>query len=103
MKVSIKFCGGCNPRIDRVGVAAKIKDHFASDSVEVVYNSLEADCIVYVSGCSASCAMRHSDSDKPCVAIAGSSVDSLAVEEDCLVKIVSEKVRDYIAKLERTL
>ena len=103
MKVSIKFCGGCNPRIDRVGVAAEIKNHFASDRVEVVYNSLEADIIVYISGCPSSCASRKAGGGKACVAIAGSSVDSLAVEEDCLVKIVSEKVRDYIAKLERTL
>jgi hypothetical protein len=103
MKVSIKFCGGCNPRIDRVGVAANIRNHFASERVEVVYNSLDADIIVYISGCQASCAMRYSESDKPSVVIAGSSVDSLAVEENGLVGIVIKKVGDYVAKLERTL
>ena len=90
MKVSIKFCGGCNPRIDRVGVAAKIKNHFASDRVEVVYNSLEADCIVYVSG-------------KSHVTIAGACIDNVFGDEEYLSMIAIKKVRDYLEKLERPL
>ena len=103
MQVSIKFCGGCNPKIDRVRVAEEIKKHLLSCGVGVAYNKNDAELIVYVSGCSASCAMRYSGSDKPCIVIAGDSVDSLTVEEACLVEIVIEKVGDYIAKLERTL
>lgn len=103
MQVSIKFCGGCNPKIDRVRVAEEIKNHLLARDIGVAYNKTDAEFIVYVSGCSASCAMRYSGSDKPGVVIAGGSVDSLAVEQECLVRTVIEKVGDYIAKLERTL
>jgi hypothetical protein len=103
MKVSIKFCGGCNPKIDRVRLAEEIKNHLLVRDIGVVYNKPDAEFIVYVSGCSASCAMRYSGNDKPCVAIAGGSVDSLSVSEDCLVRIVIEKVGDYLGKLEKSL
>ena len=103
MKVSIKFCGGCNPRIDRVGVAAKIKDHFASDRVEVVYNSLEADIIVYISGCPSSCASRKAGGGKPNVTIAVACIDNVFGDEEYLSMIAIKKVRDYLEKLERPL
>ena len=103
MKVSIKFCGGCNPRIDRVGIAAKIKNHFAPDRVEVVYNSLEADIIVYISGCPSSCASRQAASGKSHVIIAGTCIDDVVGDEEYLSMIAIKKVRDYLEKLERPL
>ena len=103
MKVSIKFCGGCNPRIDRIGVAAKIKNHFASERVEVVYNSLEADIIVYISGCQASCASRQAAGGKSHVMIAGTCIDNVVGDEEYLSVIAIKKVRDYLEKLERPL
>ena len=103
MKVSIKFCGGCNPRIDRVGVAAKIKNHFASDRVEVVYNSLEADIIVYISGCPSSCASRKAACGKSHVTIAGACIDNVFGDEEYLSMTAIKKVRDYLEKLERPL
>ena len=58
MIVGIKFCGGCNPRIDRVGVAEAIKKRLIELGITVVYNNSDADFIVYLSGCSSSCAAR---------------------------------------------
>lgn len=103
MKVGISFCGGCNPRIDRVGVAEEIKKYLLARGVSVAYNTPDADFIVYVGGCSSSCAARYAAGDKPCVVIAGTGVDCLAVDADQLSAIVIEKMGDYLEKLERSL
>ena len=103
MTVSIKFCGGCNPRIDRVGVAEAIKKRLLAFGMTVSYNNPDADFIVYVGGCSSSCAERYSSTDKPCAVIAGAAVDGLAVDEGRLGDVVIEKVRDYLGKLENPL
>ena len=104
MTVNIKFCGGCNPRIDRVKIAEEIKNYLQLRGADVVYNKLEADFIVFISGCSASCASRGAASGQPAhTVIAGMSIDSLSVAEGELIKLAIEKVRDYLGKLERPL
>ena len=103
MKVCIKFCGGCNPRIDRVAVAAEIVRFFHSRNIDVVYNNLDADFIVFVSGCSSGCAMRYAENGKACLSIAGSCIDAQSVNAECLGSIAIKKVGDYFEKLERPL
>ena len=104
MTVSIKFCGGCNPRIDRTRVAEELKNYLLICGADVVYNKFEADFIVFISGCSASCASRGAASGQTAyTVIAGMSIDSLTVAEDELTKLAIEKVRDYLGKLERPL
>jgi len=103
MTVSIKFCGGCNPRIDRVRVAEAIKIRLLDLGITVVYNTLDADFIVYLGGCSSSCAARYSPGGKPCVEIAGVTMDGLAVNEESLSDLVIEKVREQLGKLEKSL
>ncbi|MEG6584783.1 hypothetical protein [Dendrosporobacter sp. 1207_IL3150] len=103
MLTSIKFCGGCNPRIDRRRLAKEIEDYLNAHGVRVVYNSTEADFIICISGCTASCARQGIEYDKPAALIAGESVDDLAVGEKSLSSIVINKVRDYLGKLEKPL
>lgn len=103
MLVSIKFCGGCNPKIDRVGVAGEISRGLRDRGVTVDYNNLDADFIVYVSGCSVSCATHDADTGKPFVVIAGLGFDARAVGEDCLATLAIEKVGQYLENLEQTL
>ena len=103
MIVGIKFCGGCNPRIDRVGVAEAIKKRLIELGITVVYNNSDADFIVYLSGCSSSCAARYSPVDKPSVEIAGVAVNGVAASEESLSDLVIEKVREQLGKLEKSL
>lgn len=101
--VSIKFCGGCNPRIDRACIAGEVKGKMTAYGYGVIFNSLEADFIVYLSGCTASCATRYSTSEKPGVTIAASTIDTQQVDEKELGSLISQKARDYFEKLERPL
>ena len=103
MKVCIKFCGGCNPRIDRVRVAEEIKTQLAAWGIEGVYNKPEADFFVYISGCAASCASQRIENSQASVIIAGCSMNIKAVAEEDLSTLAIEKVRDYLGKLEKSL
>ncbi len=64
-RVSIKFCGGCNPQINRAEIAREVGKHLSSHGLTVVFNSFDADFIVHLSGCSSNCAQKFSNSDIP--------------------------------------
>lgn len=58
MKIGIKYCGGCNPRYDRVAEINKLKAEFPK--AEFVTASLHPDCdiVIVVCGCFSQCADR---------------------------------------------
>ncbi len=56
-RLAIKFCGGCNPVIER-GVVARIIREGLSVKIEWVAPDEEADLLIILSGCLTSCADR---------------------------------------------
>lgn len=83
--IAIKFCGGCNPRVNRGKVAAVMRTLLNDKGYDVVFNELDtASAVIYLSGCSASCAQRYSESSLPAVAVAGEMIDGLAAPEEAL-------------------
>ena len=55
-RVRIKFCGGCNPDYDRVGLAEGIKEALQGQ-VEWVSSDAETfDLVVAIQGCETACA-----------------------------------------------
>ncbi len=102
MQVSITFCGGCNPNIDRGRLAAMIKERLESLGISVSYNASNVEFVVYLSGCAVSCVSRKVPEFQACVRIAGCSVNSLAVAEEDLCRCTVEKVQQYFDKLTRT-
>lgn len=90
MQVSITFCGGCNPNIDRGRLAAMIKEQLEPLGITVTYNDRNADFVVYLSGCAVSCASHKAPENQACVRIAGCSVNSLAASEEDLCRLAVE-------------
>ena len=103
MQVSITFCGGCNPQIDRGVLAEELKNQIEQLGMKVAYNNANADFIVYLSGCPVSCASRKIPDHQACVRIAGRTLNSLAAAEEDLSRFAVEKVRDYFGKLARKI
>jgi hypothetical protein len=101
--IGITFCGGCNPRIDRGRLAKSIGALLSEQGCTVVFNSADADFIIYISGCSANCAHRYSKADTAHTAVAGTAVDAIAVAEAELVGEIMSRVRDYIGQLEKDI
>lgn len=99
--ISIKFCGGCNPRIDRGAIAKRLRETLAISGFQVTFNQLTGDLIIYLSGCTVNCAQRYNRSDIACITVAGTSVDACTVEETNLVDEIMDRVSDRIGKLEK--
>ena len=99
--VSINFCGGCNPRIDRGKVAGEIKELLMSKDYLISFNSFEVDIVIYLSGCTSNCAQKYSKCDMPSVVVAAFTVDTLIVDESRLVAEIVLRVRNYYEQLER--
>ena len=74
MRVGVKFCGNCNPKVDLVAVFHKMKT--MTDQMEFVfYNDPGGfDKLLILSACSADCATRP-DFAGPTVVVAGGEVD----------------------------
>jgi hypothetical protein len=97
--IAIKFCGGCNPRVNRGEIAAQIAELLTARGYRVMFNELDdASVVVYLSGCSASCAQRYSESSLPAVAIAGAMIDGLSVPEKAIADEAVAKVEKLIGQ-----
>ena len=102
-RVGIHYCGGCNPRIDRAGIAAKVQKELEAMGYEVYYNCGKVDFVINMSGCKAGCALKYSQYKGPYAAVAAATLDMAATDETMLAAKIVDKVRNYFEKLERDL
>ncbi|SDF58364.1 hypothetical protein [Sporolituus thermophilus] len=102
-RVSIFFCGGCNPRIDRGQIAKEVSQLLAGQGFQVLFNKLDADFVIFLSGCTASCAHKHRSGERPAVTVAADVVDGLNVAANQLSAEIVTKVRNYFGQLENQL
>jgi 4-hydroxybutyrate CoA-transferase len=55
VRVSVKYCGGCNPRYDRAAVVRRLREE--CPEVEVVRaGDVDVDVVAVVCGCPVACA-----------------------------------------------
>lgn len=54
--VGVKYCGGCNPRYDRVALVKRLSAAFPSLRLEPARPGIVYDYLLVVCGCSARCA-----------------------------------------------
>jgi hypothetical protein len=95
-RVSIIFCGGCNPRIDRGRLADELTRRLAVYGCQISYNRRDADLLIYLSGCTADCARADGPAGIPGIAVAASAVDAVAVPEAGLAEAVLEKALKFL-------
>lgn len=97
-RCSIIFCGGCNPKINRGRIAEGVSAQLVEHGCQVSYNDHDADFIVYLSGCSVSCSKRKNTIDRPSIVVAGTSIDSITMEEKSLVAEIITRGRNHFGK-----
>jgi hypothetical protein len=75
-RVGIKFCGGCNPVIERGLVAQRIRRELEEEA-RWVSEEEEPDFLLIVNGCRTACAdTSEVRSGRPVVVVAGESVSA---------------------------
>jgi hypothetical protein len=88
--LQVRYCGGCNPFIDRVGVADAVRAGLEEDTLK------GAGATLYVSGCQRSCAAQHrltDEEDAQAVVVAGETVDAAPTAAAQIPAAVLDKIR----------
>lgn len=98
--VGIQFCGGCNPHIHRGKIAFEVRERLIKRNFDVVWNRTDCDFVIFISGCTASCAEQQG-CGKPSIRVAAATVDYMDVEEQEIATKIVMKVADYFEKLEK--
>lgn len=90
--VGIQFCGGCNPRIDRGKIALELQKELVVTGFDVAFNNLDADIVIFLSGCPSGCAVKLNHKEPRIITVAGATVDGLELGEDLIVWEVIKRV-----------
>jgi hypothetical protein len=73
-RLALKFCGGCNPEIDRGLVARRIREELGG-RVSWLPGDEEADFILIINGCRTACGdTAEARSGRPAVVLSGETV-----------------------------
>lgn len=95
--VGIKYCGGCNPEIDRPGLVERVAELLSGECVlETGEPSEPWDVAIFVCGCPTACLDRRKSGAlaSKCILVSGSMVDARPVPAHRLAAAVIEKLRE---------
>ncbi len=102
--IHIKFCGGCNPEIERGSVIKKFKELVASSELkdQLDFNHENGiDIIVLVNGCHHSCLNEDESTPKDIpnrISIQGEMMDLRSVKEDDLPQLLLQNIKRIISQ-----
>jgi hypothetical protein len=95
--VGIRFCGGCNPWIDRGRIALELREALEGLGCRVAAGGgNEADIVVFLCGCPSGCAFRDHPGNIPSVVVAAATVDFGEVGEERIVPEVLARVERFL-------
>ena len=98
MKIAVKYCGGCNPSIDRANLVGQLAMLLAEAQPEwklVPLTDGEYDAVLLVNGCPVGCVQKQFvDEKRPVFLIAGESLQRERISERDLPQEVIRKIRN---------
>lgn len=95
MLIGIKYCGGCNPVIDRAKLVQEIKKLLPDEfSLATDQSTNQWDIGILVCGCLTACADKPDFKNlaRKWIVVAGNSIDRVATSERELAEIVLNKI-----------
>ncbi len=97
LTIRVRYCGGCNPEIDRGSVVSRLKGIIQSEGIRAVFaKDGEADWLLLINGCPRACLEEELPKDaRPlrCISVEGSHLDYRPVAENELPQAVWETIR----------
>jgi hypothetical protein len=95
--IRVRYCGGCNPEIDRGSLVSRLKGIIQAEGIRAEFGKDgEADWVLLVNGCPRACLEEELPHDaKPlrCISVEGSHLDHRPVAEDELPQAMWETIR----------
>lgn len=93
LRVGIKYCGNCNPRIDGPALVRALRGSMP-DTEFLSFKDPDQDVLLVVSACASDCATRLQPFG-PEVSVAGRSVNRVFFEETELAREVMRVLESY--------
>ncbi|OPL15565.1 MAG: hypothetical protein AVO39_07660 [delta proteobacterium MLS_D] len=94
--IGLRYCGGCNPQIDRTRVVKDFREGIAKleTAVDITTDRSRAvDLLLLINGCEHACLEEdYSERDGPIISVEGLMVDRRPVEEDRISETLVEKI-----------
>ena len=92
-RVGIKFCGGCNPAIDRAMVFQEVRDR-ANGLIFTGLDAQDLGAFLFICGCSTACPVEQLGfhSNPRLIVVAGEAVDGQQIPEVSIAYFVVEKL-----------
>ena len=101
-KLAVKYCGGCNPSIDRTEFVGKLAVWLAERNAGwklVTMKENDFDAVLLVNGCPVGCVQKQFlHETRPVILVAGESIQREKVAEAAL----PEKVAEILLRLSET-
>ena len=96
--IGIKYCGGCNPVIDRTKLAQEIEKLLSPEySLSKDQSSNDWDIGILICGCLTACANKPDFKNlaRKWIIVAGYSVDLDNAPEEKLADVVVSRIKDF--------
>ena len=100
LKIQIKYCGGCNPTIDRIKTVESLI-HKLKDKIKIVSNEDDIiDVMLIVCGCSTACIDTSELTEKTGIKIVvnGPGVNYTQMDETEISDFITRKIKSLIEK-----
>lgn len=97
--IRIKYCGGCNPEMDRSRTVAELMEYLEDEAQWTHDPGTEADILLHVCGCAHACPDEEStvrNPGIPIVSIQGLRVNRREVNPGDLASAAAEKIREAL-------
>ena len=92
MRVGVKYCGNCNPRIDAPGIIKTLASAEGAPSFVRWSDPAGYDVLLIFSGCQVGCA-SHPPFDGPVIVATSESIQRQPVEEGQLADALMKELR----------
>ena len=100
--IGVRYCGGCNPQIDRSRIVMDLREDLKKMGHQVDFTTgRERPVAVFllVNGCQHACLeakQGESDRGHPVISVRGEMVDNQYVEEGDIVKILIQRICSFL-------
>jgi hypothetical protein len=100
--IGVRYCGGCNPQIDRSRIVMELVEHLQKMGLKVdltTEKEMPVDMFLLVNGCKHACLEAkqvESDCGHPVISVRGEMVDDQYVEEGDIIKILIKRICSFL-------
>jgi hypothetical protein len=107
LSIGIRYCGGCNPQIDRSGVITRLREAIRKKDIEVNLTAdrqRSVDLVLLINGCMHACieeAYLKEGHATQFISVRGEMVDDSFIAEARIPDFLSKKISDLSRSLSK--